>query len=235
VLKTRRRKLWIGALAVALLLLLLGAIVLSIRLKATAEVAFVPVEAIFRRPRALDQLRIRLNSVFRRGTVMTLVEVFASERLGGVASASALIGKSPAGSDDGIAVWLLEDEEVNAFVSGRGGFREEEIIGKPKMITDEGRIGAFSFEHSATIGATNYDAGLHVRIRAHRAGEKTDLLLGLRDTDFSESPGGGNVITETNAYFALRIQLPPQERAMLVVERKGGKPPLLISVQARFR
>jgi hypothetical protein len=145
-----------------------------------------------------------------------------------------LIGKSPAASDDGIAVWLLEDEEVNAFVSARGGFRDEEVIGRPKMITDEGRIGAFSFEHSATIGGTNYDAGLHVRILARRAGEKTDLLLGLRDTDFSELSGGGNVIIETNAYFALRIQL-PQKRAMLVVERKGGKPPLLISVQARFR
>jgi hypothetical protein len=217
------------------LLLFVGAIALWIRSKPTAEVEFVPVEAIFKKTSALGRLRMKLSSFFRRGTVMTLVEVLASERPGSVAAVTAFMGKSPVAVDDGIAVWLLDDEEVTVFGKARGGFREEEFIGRPKMITDEGRVGAFTFEHSAMIGGTNYDAGLHVRILASRGDEKTDLLLGLRDKDFSNLPGGGHPVIQTNAYFALRVQLPPQERAMILVERMEGKPPLLISVQARFR
>lgn len=229
--RRRRRTFWLVGGAIALLLFV-GAIALWVRSKPTAEVEFVPVEAIFKDPNTLGQLRVVLASFVRRGTVNAMLEVVAIDSLNSGAH-TLFMRKERSASTNGISAWLLKDDDLSAL-SKAIEFKGKELLARPRIITHEGMMGAFSSSSSVTIGRTNYDAGLEVRIIARRAGEKTDLLLGIRDTDFAHAAGGGipNARIHTNAYFALRVQLPPQERAMILVEREKGKPQLLISVQA---
>jgi hypothetical protein len=223
-----------AGLAIALLLLF-GATLLSRRSKPTAEVEFVPVEAIFKDPNALGRLRMKLMSFLRRAKVDVMVEVVASERLGSGAHALFMRENRSATTNE-VSAWLLKDEDLTALAKAFE-LRREQRITAPRIITTEGMMGTFSISSSQTRGGTNYEAGMETRIIAQRAGDRTDLLLGFRSTGFESAVGGGttNAIVQTNAYFALRVQMPPEERAIILVEQEGGKPPLVISVQASFQ
>lgn len=161
-----------------------------------------------------------------------MVEIIESERPRDTVFTK-LMREEPGARAEGIRVWLLNDDQIEAL-AGPSGLRREERVGVPRVMTDEGMMGAFSFENSEVVGGTEYTSGHEVRVLARRAGEKNDLLIGFRDTEFSAGGGMTNRVVQTNVQFGVRVQLPPQERAIIVVERENGKAPLLISVQTRF-
>jgi hypothetical protein len=231
--RVRGRKFWISGAGV-LFVVLLGAVALWRPSKPTAEVEFVPVEAIFKDPNALGRVVLKLRSFLPQARAYTMMEMIASERLGSDGFAK-LIRKEPGATSDGIRVWLVNDDELKTL-AGPPGLRRNELVAQPRIMTHEGMMGAFSMQSSIAAGGTNYTAGKEVRVIAHRAGEKTDLLLGFRDTDLANAPGAvANIVVKTNVHFAVRVQLPPQTRAIIEVDHEKGKAPLLISVQTRFQ
>jgi hypothetical protein len=192
------------------------------------------VEAIFKDPNALGRVVLKLRSFLPQARAYTMMEMIASERLGSDGFAK-LIRKEPGATSDGIRVWLVNDDELKTL-AGPPGLRRNELVAQPRIMSHEGMMGAFSMQSSIAVGGTNYTAGQEVRVLAHRAGEKTDLLFGFRDMDFANAPGpGSQIVVETNVHFAVRVQLLPETRAIIQIEREKGKAPLLISVQTVFR
>src|SRR5688572_5097724 len=228
----KRLCVWVGAAVLGCLIVLI-VIVLRAPAKPEAEIVFLQVEKVLKEPNKVQRLLEALRSkLVKPQAVMISAEIVSSERLASLEKAPELIGRKPLAEKEGVQVWIISDTELYRL-SDAFRFKRTNLIANPRMMTQEGEMGAAFIGSSVQLGGTNVAVELAMRMKALRGETNTDLFLGVTDTEVMTGTNGvAGATVRTNIYVGARVQVPRQHRVLFVCNRNDGKGPVCVFVSA---